>query len=96
VLSAISDSGTLRIKDLADAVGVAHQSINSLIQYLKGKQLVKKTGQERGAPYSLTSEGHAALAEMTPTCRIVMLLLACPLFVGLPTNGRNEAAVFHI
>jgi predicted transcriptional regulator len=65
VLSAISDSGTLRIKDVADAVGVAHQSINSLIQYLKGKQLVEKTGQERGAPYSLTGEGHAALAEMT-------------------------------
>ena len=25
-----------------------------------------------------------------------MLLLACPLFVGLPMNGRNEAAAFHI
>jgi Mn-dependent DtxR family transcriptional regulator len=65
VLSAISDSGTLRIKDVADVVGVADQSINSLIQYLKRKQLVKKTAQERGAPYSLTGEGRAALAEMT-------------------------------
>jgi hypothetical protein len=32
----------------------------------------------------------------TPTCRIVMLPLACPLFVGLPTNGRKEAAAFHM
>jgi predicted transcriptional regulator len=65
VLSAISDSGTLRIKDVAEVVGMAHQSINALVQYLKRKQLVKKTGQERGAPYSLTGEGRAALAEMT-------------------------------
>jgi Mn-dependent DtxR family transcriptional regulator len=65
VLSALSDSGTLRIKDVADVLGVPHQSINALIQYLKRKQLVKKTSQEFSAPYSLTGEGHAALAEMT-------------------------------
>jgi predicted transcriptional regulator len=65
VLLAISDSGTLRIKDIADVLGVPHQSINALIQYLKRKQLVKKTGQKFSAPYSLTDEGCAALVEMT-------------------------------
>ena len=40
------------------------QSINALMQYLKRKQLVKKTGEEISAPYSLTGEGRAALAEM--------------------------------
>jgi DNA-binding IclR family transcriptional regulator len=65
VLSAILDSGTLRIKDVADVLGAPHPSINALMQYLKRKQLVKKTGQEFNAPYSLTSEGLAALAEMT-------------------------------
>ena len=65
VLSAIWDSETLRIKDVADVLGVPHQSINALMQYLKRKQLVKKTGQEFSAPYSLTGEGRAALAQMT-------------------------------
>jgi DNA-binding MarR family transcriptional regulator len=97
VLSAISDSGTLRIKDVADAVGVAHQSINSLIQYLKRKQLVKKN--RSGTRCTVFVDGRRACClggNDTPTCRIVMLPLACPLFVGLPMNGRNEAAAFHM
>jgi predicted transcriptional regulator len=65
VLSVISNSGAVRIIDVANILGVPHQSLNALIQYLKRKQLVKKTGQEFSAPYSLTGEGHAALAEMT-------------------------------
>ena len=65
VLSAILDSGSLRIKDVADVLGMPHQSINALMQYLKRKQLVKKTGGELSAPYSLTGDGRAALAEMT-------------------------------
>jgi DNA-binding IclR family transcriptional regulator len=65
VLSAILDSGTLRIKDVAAVLGEPPQSINALMQYLKRKQLVQKTGQELGSPYSLTGEGRAALAEMT-------------------------------
>ena len=64
VLSAILDSGTLRIRDVTDALRVPNQSINALMQYLKRKHLVRKTGQEFGAPYSLTDEGCAALAEM--------------------------------
>jgi Mn-dependent DtxR family transcriptional regulator len=63
-LSAILDSGALRIRDVTDVLGVPHQSINALMQYLKRKHLVKKTGQEFSAPYALTDEGRAALAEM--------------------------------
>jgi hypothetical protein len=44
---------------------VPRQSINALMQYLKRKHLVEKVGQEFNAPYSLTDEGRAALAEMT-------------------------------
>jgi predicted transcriptional regulator len=65
VLSAILDSGALRIRDVTDVLRVPHQSINALMQYLKRKHLVKKTGQEFSAPYALTDEGRTALAEMT-------------------------------
>ena len=65
VLSAITDSGALRIRDVTEALGIPHRSINALMQYLKRKQLVRKTGQELTAPYCLTDDGQAALAEMT-------------------------------
>jgi hypothetical protein len=35
------------------------------MQYLKRRQLVKKTGEDYTAPYSLTDYGQATLAEMT-------------------------------
>jgi RIO-like serine/threonine protein kinase len=44
---------------------IQRESINALMQYLKRKHLVEKTSQEFNAPYSLTNEGYAALAEMT-------------------------------
>jgi Mn-dependent DtxR family transcriptional regulator len=65
VLLTISNSGALRIRDVTEVLGIPRKSINALMQYLKRKSLVKKTGSEFEAPYSLTSEGHAALAEMT-------------------------------
>jgi len=65
VLSAILDSGALRIRDVTDVMRIPHESINALMQYLKRKRLVKKAGQEFNAPYSLTEEGYAALVEMT-------------------------------
>ena len=65
VLSAISDSGALRIKDVTETLQIPRQSINALMQYLKRKHLVEKTGRDPHAPYSLTEMGHAALAEMT-------------------------------
>jgi len=65
VLSIILESGALRIRDVTDMLRIPRQSINALMQYLKRKRLVKKTGPEFEAPYSLTEEGRAALAEMT-------------------------------
>jgi len=65
VLSAISGSRALSIKDVTETLQIPHQSINALMQYLKRKHLVEKTGQNLHAPYSLTETGHAALAEMT-------------------------------
>ena len=65
VLSTILDSGALRIRDVTDVLRIPRESINALMQYLKRKRLVKKTGSEFDAPYSLTDEGRAALAEMT-------------------------------
>jgi Mn-dependent DtxR family transcriptional regulator len=65
VLSTILDSGALRIRDVTDALRIPRQSINALMQYLKRKHLVEKTSSEFEAPYSLTDEGRAALAEMT-------------------------------
>jgi DNA-binding IclR family transcriptional regulator len=64
VLFAIDHAGALRIKEVGEAAGVPHQSINALMQYLKRKQLVKKIGDTFGAPYCLTDYGQAALAEM--------------------------------
>jgi DNA-binding MarR family transcriptional regulator len=65
VLSAILDAGALRIRDVTNDLRVPRQSMNALMQYLKRKQLVEKVGQEFDAPYSLTDEGRAVLAEMT-------------------------------
>jgi DNA-binding MarR family transcriptional regulator/biotin operon repressor len=44
VLSLILDAGALRIRDVTDALGIARQSINALMQYLKRKHLVRKIG----------------------------------------------------
>jgi Mn-dependent DtxR family transcriptional regulator len=65
VLSAILDAGALRIRDVTNDLRVPHQSINALMQYLKRKHFVEKVGQEFNAPYSLTDQGRAVLAEMT-------------------------------
>ncbi len=64
VLSNLSDRGQARIKDLRDALGIAHPSMNALMQYLKRKRLVTKVGEKLSAPYELTDEGREALAEM--------------------------------
>jgi len=65
VLCCIADAGALRIRDLTEKLGIERRSMNALMQYLKRKQLVKKVGRNLVAPYSLTGEGHAVLAEMT-------------------------------
>jgi len=65
VLSYLSDHGAARIIGVRDALGIAHPSMNALMQYLKRKRLVKKVADELAAPYELTAEGQEALAEIS-------------------------------
>jgi len=65
VLSAILDTGSLRIRNVGDMLKIPPDSIRALMQYLKRKALVQKTGKEFAAPYALTDKGREALAEMT-------------------------------
>ena len=69
VLSTILAAEPLRIRDLTSALEIPPQTANSLVQYLKRKHLVRQTAPELGAPYSLTPEGRAVLAEMTLRAR---------------------------
>jgi predicted transcriptional regulator len=64
VLSALLDNGPMRIHEARDALGIPHDSIRALMQYLKRKALVRKTEQALLAPYELTDKGHGALTEM--------------------------------
>jgi len=50
---------------MTNTLGLPPKSMNALMQYLKRKRFVEKNGRELHAPYSLTAEGLAALAEMT-------------------------------
>jgi len=64
VLSVISSFGELRIKDVRNLLQIPQLSINALMQYLKRKGLVAKTGLALADPYALTPAGYSALAEM--------------------------------
>jgi DNA-binding IclR family transcriptional regulator len=65
VLSIIMNSGEVRIKEVTNALSLPPRSMNALMQYLKRRHLVKKSGRAPNSPYSLTAEGLATLAEMT-------------------------------
>ena len=65
VLQVISDAGALRIRDVKDLTKIPQQSINALMQYLKRRRLVAKAGDRFDAPYFLTAQGRATLADMT-------------------------------
>lgn len=65
VLQAISDAGTLRIRDVKNVLRLPNASGNALMQYLKRKEVVAKAGDAYVAPYALTERGRARLAEMT-------------------------------
>src|SRR5271165_2189004 len=65
VLQTIADAGALRIKEAKNLTKIPQTSINALMQYLKRKRLVAKAGLEFDAPYSLTEQRRAVLAEMT-------------------------------
>jgi Mn-dependent DtxR family transcriptional regulator len=64
VLSTIRDNRSLRIRDARERLGIPQQSLNALFQYLKRKRLIAKVGDDLHAPYSLTDDGRATLAEM--------------------------------
>ncbi len=64
VMSYLSEREKARIKDVRDALGISHASMNALMQYLKRKGLVRKIRRELSAPYELTTEGHDILREM--------------------------------
>jgi predicted transcriptional regulator len=65
VLSIILNREALRIKDVMALLTIPRASTNALMQYLKRKDLIKKTGPEYNAPYALTDKGRGTLAEMT-------------------------------
>ena len=65
VLQTISEAGAVRIRDLGGLTQISRRSINAVMQYLKRKELVAKAGLEFDAPYALTVQGRAVLAEMT-------------------------------
>ena len=64
MLTMIADAGSPRIKDISDSLRVPHQTINSLIQYLKRKGFVQKAAEGLAAPYMLTASGRAILAKL--------------------------------
>ena len=65
VLSAISEAGAVRIRDLRDGLRLPHNSINALMQFLKRKGLIEKTDEAHEAPYTLTAMGQATLNGLT-------------------------------
>ncbi len=65
VLQTIADAEALRIVEVKHLTKISQNSINALMQYLKRKRLVAKAGDEFDAPYFLTEQGRATLAEMT-------------------------------
>jgi predicted transcriptional regulator len=64
VLSYMAKHGKVRIRDVGYDLGITRQSMNGLMQYLKGKSLVRKSGKDLHDPYVLTGEGSATLSEM--------------------------------
>lgn len=64
VLSYLKARREARIRDVRDGLGITQTSMNALMQYLKRKGLVTKSGPELSAPYRLTTEGRGTLQEM--------------------------------
>jgi predicted transcriptional regulator len=70
MLSAISNAGALRVRDVKTALGWNFQATNALIQYLKRKNLIEKAGDAFEAPYVLTAMGALTLIEMVSPGRM--------------------------
>jgi hypothetical protein len=56
---------TLSSASIAVRLQIPHNSMNALMQYLKRKLLVQKTGSALDAPYCLTDKGYEVLVEIT-------------------------------
>jgi DNA-binding MarR family transcriptional regulator len=64
VLSYVGRRNGARIREVRDALGISHASMNALMQYLKRKRLVRKCGRSLAAPCELSVEGRNVLSEM--------------------------------
>jgi Mn-dependent DtxR family transcriptional regulator len=64
VLSFIAAQEPVRTTRVRDSLGIAPQSASALMQYLKRKGLVEKSGEGRVAPYRLTRAGHDTLRDL--------------------------------
>ncbi len=56
--------GPTRTRDIGLTLGLRHQSLNALMQYLKRKNAVRTQSDTRFAPYQLTPDGREMLAAM--------------------------------
>jgi predicted transcriptional regulator len=64
VLSHLASYGPTRTRDIGLTLGLRHQSLNALMQYLKRKKAVRTVSDMRFAPYELTPDGREMLAAM--------------------------------
>jgi predicted transcriptional regulator len=64
VLSFLAERDQARIRDVRDALGIPHNSMNALMQYLKRRGFVEKAAATANAPYTLTEAGSNALNDM--------------------------------
>ncbi len=65
VLTCLAEHRQMRTRDLGELLDVPRRSMNALMQYLKRKGLVEKTGDAMFAPYMLAKKGQEVLDEMT-------------------------------
>jgi DNA-binding IclR family transcriptional regulator len=61
VLGELAEQGPKRAMELSEKLGVPGASMNALMQYLKRRELVRKTGLKSAAPHALTALGRDTL-----------------------------------
>ena len=64
VLDHLAEKGPVRAVNLAQEIKISSQSTNALVQYLKRRGLVKKSGAAFNAPHEITIEGLRVREEM--------------------------------
>ncbi len=64
VLSYLASHGPTRTRDIGLSLGLRHQSLNALMQYLKRRKAVRTESDTRFAPYELTPDGREMLVAM--------------------------------